>query len=70
MVDATTARLTWPVDVWFDGRRTFIAELDFGGRTIERVRLDPDGRFPDADPADNVWPRDAATGGRGGDPPR
>jgi aminopeptidase N len=57
MVDQRTVRLTWPVDVWFDGSRTFEAVLDFGGRTVERVILDPEGRFPDRDPGDNVWPR-------------
>jgi hypothetical protein len=57
MVDATTAVVTWPVDVWFDGRRTFDAVLDFGGRRIERITLDPRARFPDRDPSDNVWPR-------------
>jgi hypothetical protein len=24
---------------------------------VEQVTLDPRGRFPDRDPADNVWPR-------------
>ncbi len=57
MVDAHTAIVTWPVDVWFAGGHTFEAQLDFGGRTIERITLDPDGRFPDGDPSDNVWPR-------------
>jgi len=57
MIDATTAIVTWPVDVWFDGARTFEAVLDFGGRGVESVTFDPFGRFPDRDPADNVWPR-------------
>ena len=57
MVDATTAIVTFPVDVWFDGRRTFDATLDFGGRTITTITLDPGKRFPDRDPADNVWPK-------------
>jgi hypothetical protein len=57
MVDDHTAIVTWPVDVWFRGARTFTATLDFGPRTIERITLDPNGRFPDHDPADNVWPR-------------
>jgi hypothetical protein len=57
MLDATSALVTYPVDVWFTGRRTFDAVLDFGGRRIERVTLDPYGRFPDNDPADNIWPR-------------
>jgi len=52
------AIVTWPVDVWFDGRRNFLAELDFGGRRIDTITLDPGGRFPDSNPADNVWPRD------------
>jgi hypothetical protein len=57
MVDETTAIVTYPVDVWFIGNRTFQATLDFGGRAVESITLDPDGRFPDKDPSDNVWPR-------------
>lgn len=64
MLSPTTAVLTWPVDVWFPGQRTFSASLDFGGRTIERITLDPYCRFPDRDPSDNVWPR--ASGDAGG----
>jgi len=56
MLDDTTALVTFPVDVWFIGNRTFQATLDLG-RSIESIQLDPDGRFPDRDPADNVWPR-------------
>lgn len=56
MIDSTTAVVTWPVDVWFGGSRTFDAQLDFGPRTIEKIVLDPRCRFPDRDPADNVWP--------------
>ncbi|MCA2985553.1 MAG: M1 family peptidase, partial [Gemmatimonas sp.] len=57
MLDATTARVTVPVDVWFDGRRQHTVELVFGGRRIEMVTLDAQGRFPDRVPADNRWPR-------------
>ncbi len=57
MADANTAIVTYPVDVWFPGSRTFNAVLDFGGRTITRITLDPNGRFPDRDPRDNVWTR-------------
>jgi hypothetical protein len=60
MADATTAIVTWPVDVWFAGNRTFVANLDFGGRAITKITLDPNGRFPDHDASDNVWPRAAA----------
>jgi hypothetical protein len=71
MTDATTAVVTWPVDVWFNGSRTFQAVLDFGPRPITRITLDPGCRFPDRDASDNVWPKaggaDAAGGrGRGG----
>jgi hypothetical protein len=57
MLDDHTALVTYPVDVWFIGNRTFQATLDFGGRTVESITLDPDGRFPDRDAGDNVWPR-------------
>jgi hypothetical protein len=72
-VDSVTSLVTYPVSVWFAGRRTFDAVLDFGGRRIERIVLDPGCRVPDRDPLDNVWPRipvpDVAPGpgaGRGG----
>jgi hypothetical protein len=55
-MEGTTAVVTYPVDVWFDGRRTFAATLDFG-RPVTAVTLDPDGRFPDRDTTDNGWPR-------------
>ncbi|HYN08913.1 MAG TPA: M1 family metallopeptidase [Vicinamibacterales bacterium] len=60
MVNDTTAIVTWPVDVWFSGSRTFDAALDFGGRTITTITLDPSCRFPDRQPNDNVWPKPAA----------
>jgi len=59
IVDERTALVTWPVDVWFSGSRTFRAELDFAG-PIESIQLDPACRFPDRDPADNAWPRQPA----------
>jgi hypothetical protein len=52
-----TATVTWPVEVWFGGSRVFVADLAFGRRKIERITLDPAGRFPDRNPADNRWPR-------------
>jgi hypothetical protein len=57
MIGDRTAIVTWPVDVWFSGSRTYEAMLDFGPRAIEKITFDPFGRFPDRDPADNVWPR-------------
>jgi hypothetical protein len=59
MQNATTALVTWPAEVWFDGRRTFRATLDFGARPIVAITLDPACRFPDRSPADNAWPRTA-----------
>jgi len=55
--DSVTAIVTYPVDVWFAGSRTFDAVLDFGSRPVQRIRLDPGCRFPDRDASDNVWPR-------------
>jgi hypothetical protein len=60
MTDSLTAVVTYPVDVWFPGSRTFDAVLDFGDRPIERITLDPSCRFPDRNPSDNVWPRSDA----------
>jgi hypothetical protein len=61
-IDGNSALVTWPVDVWFSGNRTFQAVLDFGGRAITWVQLDPACRFPDRDPVDNLWPKGANTG--------
>jgi len=61
MQDSVTAVVTFPVDVWFSGRRSYDAVLDFGARRIEQILFDPGCRFPDRDPSDNVWPRSAAT---------
>ena len=70
MIDSVTALVSYPVDVWFGGSKSFRAELNFGGRKIEKITLDPFGRFPDRDASDNAWPRDVtagpAAGGRGG----
>jgi hypothetical protein len=57
MAGDRAAVVTWPADVWFAGSRTFDAQLNFGGRRIERVTLDPSGRFPDKDVTDNQCPR-------------
>ena len=56
MTDDRTALVVFPVDVWFNGARSFSVAFDFGGRTVERILLDPHCRFPDRDPADNGWP--------------
>ena len=60
LVDDSTAMVTYPVDVWFGGSRTFQAVLEFGPRRIERIVLDPRCRFPDREVQDNTWPRQPA----------
>ncbi len=62
IIDDTTIRVTWPVDVWFSGARTFKGTLDTGSRKVENVMFDPGCRFPDHDPSDNVWPKGARSG--------
>jgi hypothetical protein len=59
MVNDTTANVTRPLDVWLNGSRTFDAVLDFGGRAITNIMLDPGCRFPDRTPGDNFWPKPA-----------
>jgi hypothetical protein len=58
IINKNTAIVTWPVEVWFDGSRTFKASLDFGSRKIKKITFDPNGRFPDKDTSDNIWPRE------------
>jgi hypothetical protein len=53
--DSVTAVVTYPVDVWFSGDRTFVADVAFGTRRIEAITLDPACRFPDRNPRDNYW---------------
>ena len=60
-LDANTAIVTIPVDIWFSGKRQYNADLSFGRRAINRITLDPNNRFPDKNAADNVWPRAQAT---------
>jgi len=57
MIDENTAIVTWPASVWFNGDRTFKANMSFGGRKISKITLDPNKRFPDKDYTDNVWPK-------------
>ena len=57
MSDSATMVVTYPVDVWFSGSKTFTTTLNVGPRAIEKITLDPRGRFPDRDQTDNIWPR-------------
>lgn len=58
MQEDGSAIVSWPVDVWFGGSRTFEGQLDFGLRQIVKITLDPFGRFPDGNTQDNVWKSD------------
>jgi len=51
-----SVRETIPVEIWLQGaRRTeLLVELPEGG-SLERVELDPEGLFPDADRTNNSW---------------
>ena len=53
--DGTTAEREIPVDVWLGGQDEAVAR--FEGGEVARVEIDPEGRFPDVDRADNVWTR-------------
>jgi hypothetical protein len=65
-VSGDTVVVTYPVDVWFGGvSKTFKADIQLGGRKVERITLDPHCRFPDRDPSDNVWPRTSAASAAG-----
>jgi hypothetical protein len=55
MIDDNTVMVTYPVDVWLNGSRTYKANLSFGERKITKITLDPGRRFPDKDVRDNVW---------------
>ncbi len=55
MINSNSVEVTWPVDVWWNGSRTFDAVLDFGARKIKKISLDPNGRFPDRNLSDNMW---------------
>jgi hypothetical protein len=59
MTDSVTAVVTWPVDVWFAGRKTFDATLTFGARRISDILFDPQCRFPDRNSEDNRWVADS-----------
>lgn len=50
-------RVRRPVSVWFDGNRSVDVRLPGKLEDLDKVLLDPGGRFPDSDDDDNVWPR-------------
>jgi len=50
-----TETVVRPASVWFGGTRTTRIVLPARGRRVVRVTLDPDNRFQDVNPSDNVW---------------
>ncbi|MFV0389022.1 MAG: M1 family metallopeptidase [Pyrinomonadaceae bacterium] len=55
IITAKQAVFRWEENVWFDGSRDFKAKLPIKAANIEKITLDPKGRFPDSDLTDNVW---------------
>ncbi|HSG46584.1 MAG TPA: M1 family metallopeptidase [Longimicrobiales bacterium] len=54
--DGTRQRLEYPVDVWRNNEKTFIAGF-FTDKTVVEVVVDPDEGFADIDRENNVWRR-------------
>lgn len=55
--DGFPQTITMPAGVWFSGSRSLTVRVPLRGRTIKSVTVDPENRFQDLNPADNVWPR-------------
>jgi hypothetical protein len=53
--DGTSETASRPASVWFAGGRLTTVDIPLRGRTLVRVTLDPEWRFQDVDPSDNVW---------------
>jgi hypothetical protein len=51
-----------PVEAWSTTRQ-WTAAWDSQGKPIVRVELDPDGRLPDVNRANNTWQKPAPAGG-------
>jgi hypothetical protein len=57
--DGSTELVKLPVEIWYEGNR-YVYHVD-PGRTIVSARVNPDGTFPDAVPANDAWQRPATT---------
>jgi hypothetical protein len=57
--DGTTELLKLPVEIWYGGNRYVYAINP--GKTIVSARVNPDGTFPDAVPANDAWKRPTTT---------
>jgi hypothetical protein len=57
--DGSTRLVTLPVEIWYGGNR-YVYRFQ-PGKVIVRVRVNPDGRFPDVVPANDAWAAPAGT---------
>jgi hypothetical protein len=57
--DGTTQTVKLPVEIWYDGNR-YVYRVP-PGKTIVRARVNPDGMFPDVNPANDAWTAPAGT---------
>ena len=57
--DGSTELVKLPVEIWYEGNR-YVYHLE-PGRTIVSARVNPDGTFADAVPANDAWQRPATT---------
>ena len=55
--DGTTQNFDYPAEVWSTNTTYYVRQYEFSGKTVTKAELDPDGRLPDEDRSNNVWPR-------------
>ena len=55
MTDGQSTLLKVPADIWFGGKRTYVASVPLMGKTLRSISLDPDNRFQDLNRDNNVW---------------
>ncbi len=53
--DGTSVTVTRPAESWFTGTRSQSIVVPLRGKTLKSVSIDPENRFQDVDPANNVW---------------
>jgi len=51
--DGTTQLLKFPVEIWYAGDK-YVAEIPTD-QTITEATVNPDGQFPDINPANDGW---------------
>ena len=51
----TSVTVTRPAESWFTGTRSQSITVPLRGKLLKSVSIDPENRFQDIDPANNVW---------------